>query len=205
MIKKSKHSPQATHQNQKMKDMAKEESAVEQPEDLGADAIEQPVDPEQAPSPHDGCYENIALLEARLEEANNKFLRLFSEFDNFRKRTSKERIELTKTATSDIITAMLPVLDDLERAAQLSVVDNGSEATKEGIVLILNKLKSILRQKGVEEITALGEPFDTDFHEAVTHVPAEDEGSKGKVIDELQKGYLLNGKVIRFSRVVVAG
>jgi molecular chaperone GrpE len=153
---------------------------------------------------HKECHDKIATLESRLEESNDKFLRLFSEFDNYRKRTTKERIELTKTATADMIATMLPVLDDLERAASLKAVEVDADAVTEGLTLILNKFKSILRQKGVEEINAIGEVFSTDLHEAVTHIPAEDEQSKGKVIDEVQKGYLLNGKVIRYARVVVA-
>lgn len=153
---------------------------------------------------HKECHDKIATLESRLEESNDKFLRLFSEFDNYRKRTTKERLDLTKSATADMIAAMLPVLDDLERAASLKTVESDADAVVEGLTLILNKFKSILRQKGVEEIKAIGEVFNTDFHEAVTHVPAEDEQARGKVIDEVQKGYLLNGKVIRYARVVVA-
>lgn len=137
-------------------------------------------------------------------EANDKFLRLFSEFDNYRKRTAKERIELTKTANADMITAMLPVLDDLERATNIEGNNDDASPVSEGLILILNKFKGILRQKGVEEIRAIGELFNTDFHEAVTHVPATKQDDKGKVLEELQKGYLLNGKVIRYARVVVA-
>lgn len=153
---------------------------------------------------HKECHDKIATLESRIEESNDKFLRLFSEFDNYRKRTNKERIELIKTATADMIATMLPVLDDLERAASLKTDEADADAVTEGLTLILNKFRSILRQKGVEEIKAIGEVFSTDLHEAVTHIPAENEQSKGKVIDEVQKGYLLNGKVIRYARVVVA-
>lgn len=159
---------------------------------------------EKQSSTHDLCEEKLSMMEAKLEEANDKFLRLFSEFDNYRKRTARERLELTKTATADIITALLPVLDDLERAANLTGDEGGSETGKQGLLLIASKFKTILRQKGVEEIHAIGEPFSTDYHEAVTHVPAEKETDKGLVVDEIQKGYLLNGKVIRYARVVVA-
>ena len=140
----------------------------------------------------------------KLSEANDKFLRLFSEFDNYRKRVNKERIEFAKTAAEDIIIALLPILDDLERASQNAIEQNEKEAEQEGVVLIYNKFKTILRQKGVEEITARGADFDTDYHEAITHVPAENKKQKGKVVEEVQKGYLLNGKVIRHARVVVA-
>ncbi len=143
-------------------------------------------------------------MQQKLDEANDKFLRLFSEFDNYRKRVARERIELTKTASESIINSLLPILDDLERAAEMTVENDTSDADSAGVRLIYNKFKSILRQKGVEEITALGEDFNTDFHDAVTHLPAKEKKQKGKIVEEVQKGYLLNGKVIRYARVVVA-
>ncbi len=148
-------------------------------------------------------YEDkIDALQSSLGEQQDKFLRLFSEFDNYRKRVSKERIEMSKVAAEGIITALLPVLDDLERASRMARdVEKGG---KNGIVLIYNKFKGILRQKGVEEIPAEGNDFNTDYHEAITHIPAEDESQKGKIVEEIQKGYMLNGKVIRYARVVVA-
>lgn len=148
--------------------------------------------------------QKIEALQNKLDEANDKFLRLFSEFDNYRKRVAKERIELTKTASESIITSLLPVLDDLERAAEMSGSNSSAEADQKGIILIYNKFKTILRQKGVEEIGAVGEDFNTDFHDAITHVPANNQQQKGKVIEEIQKGYILNGKVIRYARVIVA-
>lgn len=142
------------------------------------------------------------LLAAKLkhEELNDKYLRLFSEFDNYRKRTLKERIELSKTATEEVITDLLTVIDDFERALQSIEKD---KAESEGISLIYNKLIKILQQKGLQEIEAKGSEFDTDFHEALTNVPTPDEQMKGKVMDVIQKGYTLNGKVIRYARVVV--
>lgn len=161
--------------------------------------------PSGAPEdPHQECRERINQLETRLEEANDKFLRLFSEFDNYRKRTARERLEHSKTAGSDIISSLLPVMDDLERAIKLESETPGTESRLEGIMLIYNKFKSILRQKGVEEIVSLGAGFDTDYHEAITQVPATGEQQKGTILEEVQKGYLLHGKVIRFARVVVA-
>lgn len=150
------------------------------------------------------CQKKVTELENSLAEANEKFLRLFSEFDNYRKRTSKERLELSKTATADMITAMLPVLDDLERACTMNKPQAESNHLYEGLLLILNKFKSILRQKGVEEIPAVGEAFNTDLHEAITNIAAVDEKQKGRVIEETQKGYLLHGKVIRYAKVIVA-
>ncbi len=148
--------------------------------------------------------ENADNLQNSLNEANDKFLRLFSEFDNYRKRVARERIELTKTASESVILALLPVLDDLERASNMSSDTNDADTGKEGITLIYNKFKSILRQKGVEEIVAIGEDFDTDYHDAITHIEAKDKKQKGKIVEEIQKGYLLNGKVIRHARVIVA-
>lgn len=148
--------------------------------------------------------EKTDSLQKSLEETNDKFLRLFSEFDNYRKRVARERIELTKTASESVILALLPVLDDLERASHIPAETNETDAGKEGITLIYNKFKSILRQKGVEEIVAIGEDFDTDYHDAITHIEARDKKEKGKIVEEVQKGYLLNGKVIRHARVIVA-
>ena len=135
-------------------------------------------------------------------ELNDKFLRLFSEFDNFRKRTAKEKLDLTVTASENVIKDILPVLDDFERALQ-NMEKNCNEADLQGVTLIYNKLKDTLKKKGLEEIEAMGVEFNTDEHEALTMIPAPEEDQKGKVLDVIQKGYKLNGKVIRFARVVV--
>ena len=139
---------------------------------------------------------------AKYAELNDKFLRLFSEFDNYRKRTAKEKLDLTVTASENVIKDILPVLDDFERALQ-NMEKNGNEADVQGVTLIFNKLKDTLKKKGLEEIEAMDADFNTDEHEALTMVPAPDESKKGKVLDVIQKGYKLNGKVIRFARVVV--
>ena len=139
---------------------------------------------------------------AKYAELNDKFLRLFSEFDNFRKRTAKEKLDLTATASENVIKDILPVLDDFERAIQ-NMEKNGNEADLQGVTLIFNKLKDTLKKKGLEEIEAKDAEFNTDEHEALTMIPAPDESKKGKVLDVIQKGYKLNGKVIRFARVVV--
>ena len=139
---------------------------------------------------------------AKLAELNDKHLRLQAEFDNFRKRTAKEKIDLTVTASESVIKDILPVLDDFERALQ-NMEKNGNEADMQGVKLIFNKLKDTLRKKGLEEIEAMDAEFNTDEHEALTMSPAPEEDKKGKVLDVIQKGYKLNGKVIRFARVVV--
>ena len=134
---------------------------------------------------------------------NDKYLRLFAEFDNYKRRTQKERVELLQTAGKDVVVAMLPVLDDFERA--LKATENATEvsAIREGVMLVQTKLKSILGQKGLKEVESLHTAFDTDLHEAITKIPAPSEDLKGKVVDELEKGYTLNDKVIRFAKVVV--
>jgi molecular chaperone GrpE len=128
---------------------------------------------------------------------------LFSEFDNYRKRTNKERLDLLSTAGEEIIISLLPVLDDFDRAITAMEKNGVTGIDLEGVKLIKNKLITILKKKGLEPLTAIGLPFDTDFHEALTSIPAPTEELKGKVVDEIEKGYLLNGKVIRFAKVVV--
>ena len=141
-------------------------------------------------------------FEEKFNELNDKYLRLYSEYDNYRKRTANEKIELIKTAAESTIIALLPILDDFERA--LPTMEKSENKTHyEGVMLIYNKLKRTLEQKGLEEIKATGEPFNTDEHEALTQIPAPSEDMKDKVIDVVQKGYKLNGKVIRYARVVV--
>lgn len=137
-------------------------------------------------------------------ELNDKYLRLYSDFDNFRKRTLKEKVELSKYASADIIVKLLPVLDDFERALKAMNADSDAVlAIKDGMTLIFNKFLSILNQQGLEQMRTAGESFDTDFHEAITNIPAPVPEQKGKILDEVEKGYLLNGKVIRYAKVVV--
>jgi len=134
---------------------------------------------------------------------NDKYLRLFAEFDNYKRRTQKERVELLQTAGKDVVVSLLPVLDDFERA--LKATENATEvsAIRDGIMLVQTKLKSILGQKGLKEMESIHTAFDTDIHEAITKIPAPSDDLKGKVVDELEKGYTLNDKVIRFAKVVV--
>lgn len=141
--------------------------------------------------------------EKKYHEINDKYLRLYSEFDNFRRRTAKEKIEYSKTAGTDIITAILPVLDDIERAQKAIESATEINAVKEGIDLIQQKLWNQLHQKGLEKVEAQGQEFDADIFEAITSIPAPEETLKGKVIDVVENGYSLNGKVIRFAKVVV--
>lgn len=141
-------------------------------------------------------------LRKQIEELSNTNLRLHAEFDNYRKRSIKEKIELSKTASEEVITDLLPVLDNLERALQ-NLNDNTEDSFAEGIKLIYKRLLKTLSDKGLEEIPALGQAFDTDYYEAISHMPAADEKQKDKIVDVVQKGYKLHGKVIRFAKVVV--
>lgn len=142
-------------------------------------------------------------LEGKLSEANDKYVRLAAEFDNYRRRAAKERLELISTASEEVIKGLLPVLDDCERAMQVLKDSTDTEAAKEGTELILNKLSSYLKARGLAEIEANGKELDTDFHEAVAQFPTQDADQKNKIIDVVQKGYTLNGKVVRFAKVVV--
>lgn len=148
--------------------------------------------------------EKFEKLESDFASLNDKYLRLYSEFDNYRKRTLKEKIELTKTASAEVMLAILPFLDDFERAIDaFEISQDSTDALKHGIILIFNKFMNSLNQQGLEQIKTIGEDFNTDFHEAITNIPAPTPDQKGKVMDEVQKGYLLNGKVIRYAKVVV--
>ena len=142
-------------------------------------------------------------LNAKLAELQDKYLRLSAEFDNYRKRTLKERIELTKSAGENILVNLLPVMDDFDRAIGLIETTSDSKAMQEGVQLIYAKMKDFLKQNGVKEIEALDKEFDTDLHEAVTKIPAAEKKKKGKVVDVIQKGYYLNDKIIRYAKVVV--
>eukprot|EP01012_Entosiphon_sulcatum_P016743 TRINITY_DN21632_c0_g1_i1.p2 TRINITY_DN21632_c0_g1~~TRINITY_DN21632_c0_g1_i1.p2 ORF type:complete len:194 (-),score=39.60 TRINITY_DN21632_c0_g1_i1:120-701(-) len=142
-------------------------------------------------------------LQAEVQQLNDKYLRLYAEFDNYKRRTQKERVELLQTAGKDVIVSLLPVLDDFDRA--LKAMETAAEVApvKEGILLVSTKLKNTLAQKGLKDVESISQPFNTDFHEAITNIPAPTEDLKGKVIDEVEKGYTLNDNVIRFAKVVV--
>jgi len=142
-------------------------------------------------------------LQLEKSELNDRFLRLYSEFDNYKKRTLKERLELIETASEKTMQDILPIVDDFERAIKANESVNDAEVIKEGFTLIYTKLLQVLKKNNIEEIIAIGELFDTDFHEAITHIPAQDEEQKGKVIDVTQKGYKIKDKVIRYTKVVV--
>lgn len=166
------------------------ETTAENPENTVTNPVNEPAD-------------KTAEFEQKLAEANDKYLRLYSEFDNYRKRTSRERIDLLKTAGEDVIKSLLPILDDFERAVKSNETATDIAAVNEGVKLVQQKFRNLLLQKGLEPMNTVGQPFDTDMHEALTNIPAPSEDMKGKVVDELEKGYTLGGKVIRFAKVIV--
>ncbi len=143
------------------------------------------------------------VLQEKVDELNDKYLRLYSDFDNYRKRTHKERLELSRTVSAEVITDLLPVMDDFERAIKSTADAQDCNAVKEGVNLIFNKFRGILEKKGVKAIDAIGQEFNTDFHEAITFIPAQSEEQKNKIVDEIEKGYMLGDKVMRYSKVVI--
>ncbi len=158
---------------------------------------------EEKKAKKDKTHEQIEKLEKEIVEIRDKHLRLQAEFDNFRKRTLREKMELMKSGGETVLTNILPVIDDLERALAAFAEVEEENPFKQGVILIYNKFQDFLKQNGIREIDAKGKDFDTDLHEAITKIPAPAEELKGKVADVIQKGYTLNEKVIRFAKVVI--
>lgn len=142
-------------------------------------------------------------LKAELAEASDKYLRKIAEFENYKRRTAKERVELVQTAGRDVIAGLLDVLDDCDRAQKQLETSDDAASNKEGVLLVFNKLRSALQARGVKQMESVNQEFNPDLHEAVTEIPAPSEEMKGKVLDEVMKGYYLNEKIIRHAKVVV--
>ncbi|MBI3717075.1 MAG: nucleotide exchange factor GrpE [Sphingobacteriales bacterium] len=147
--------------------------------------------------------DELEKLQAQLAEQKDKYIRLMAEFDNFKRRNAKERVELIQTAGKDVITSLLDVLDDCDRAEKVMQTSEDIVVIKEGIQLVFNKLRSNMQSKGLKAMESINQDFDVEKHEAITQIPAPTEALKGKVLDEIQKGYYLNDKLIRFAKVVV--
>jgi len=194
--KKTQEEKQETPENQTEKQMNQEQEEVK--DNLTDTSETEAVTQETATEPSVD-----EKLRAELAEANDKYLRLYAEFDNYKRRTTKERVELLQTAGKEVIVNLLPTLDDFERALKSMETASDVAAVKEGVSLVYNKLKSTLTQKGLKEMEAKGGVFDADLHEAITNIPAPTDDLKGKVVDEVEKGYYLNDKVIRFAKVIV--
>lgn len=158
----------------------------------------------EEPAQEEHLQKELAEAEEKIAAQEDKYLRLSAEFDNYRKRTMKEKAELIRSAGEKVITAILPVLDDMERAIRTMEKAENTDALLEGVELIYNKFLKVLGQEGLKKIETEGKDFDTDYHEAIAMVPAPDEESKGKILDCVQTGYTLNDKVIRHAKVAVA-
>jgi molecular chaperone GrpE len=192
--KKTKMEENQTTENTEQKDI------LEQNESVNNDLPE--ID-ENSTQPDEEQISDEEKFKAEASEWQNKYLRLYAEFDNFKRRTSKERLELLQIAGKDVIVDLLPVLDDFERAQKSIEKATDIEAVKEGVKLVHHKLKNVLNNKGLKEMTSIGAEFDADVHEGITNIPAPSDDLKGKVVDELEKGYYLNDKVIRFAKVII--
>ncbi len=142
-------------------------------------------------------------VQEQINELKDKYLRLFAEFENYKRRTVKERLEMMKTAAQDTMTALLPILDDFDRAKKTAEDNDKPEEFSEGIQLVYNKLHNTLKQKGLKAMDTNGQPFDPELHEAMTEIPAPSEDMKGKIVDTIERGYWLNDKIIRHAKVVV--
>ena len=195
------------NQPQEEEILKNEEVAAEEATQTEENQAEETVQ-EETPAEELTVEEQLAnmLAEAQqmVSEERDKYLRLSAEFDNYRKRTLKEKAELIKNGTEKTLTAILPVLDDFERALKNMEASEETKAMKEGVELIFCKFQKILGQEGLQKIETEGKEFDTDFHEAIALIPAPSEESKGKILDCVQTGYMLNDKVIRHSKVAVA-
>lgn len=189
-------------ENAGAKDVNNAES-VENKEDKGAEECAEAEGEQKELSEMELMEKRVEEAESKAAEASDKYVRMAAEFDNFRRRTAKERIELISTAGEDVIKGLLPILDDCERALQVLRQSSDSAAAIEGTELIYNKLMSFLKGRGLALIEAKDKELDTEFHEAVAQFPVEDSAKKNKIIDVVQQGYMLNGKVIRYAKVVV--
>lgn len=189
MEKHKKHKAEDTMENH----IGAEDFSVDEP-NVGERAGEaEPVIPDEA----------TEKLRTELEEQKDKYVRLFAEFDNYKRRTSKERIELIQTAGKEVIVSLLQVLDDANRAEKQMQETDDTAQIKEGVKLVFNKLRKTLQAQGLKAMESLHTDFDVEKHEAITEIPVNDKKLVGKVVDEIEKGYYLNDKLIRFAKVVV--
>ena len=174
--------------------------------EIPVDTNEETLLVEDENGPEEGSRENTSAtnkLSQELAEQKDKYVRLFAEFDNYKRRTAKEAMEQRQTAGKEVIISLLDVLDDMDRAEQQLKESNGDKSVKEGILLVFDKFRKVLKSKGLKPIETLNSEFDVEKDEAVSEIHVDDKKQKGKVVAELQKGYFLNDKLIRFAKVVV--
>lgn len=184
------------------KEIQEEEIVSENNESVEKDDVI--IEEKQEDSEQEEKEDTIEDFQLKLTEMNDKYMRLAAEYDNYRRRTLKEKMDLIKNGGTDILKSILPVIDNFERAMKAYEESSDIEAVKDGIELIYNDFRGFLKQKGVVEIETKDAKLDTDLHEAVAQMPVEDKDAKGKIIDVIEKGYKLNDKVLRFAKVVVA-
>lgn len=194
--------------NSQTKDQSEElenKANTEEPEAAEATDVEnsESEQEENTASPDETSEDPLTKLQAEYDTLNNKYLRLYSEFENFRRRTAKERLETITKAGAEVIEEVLPIVDDFDRAIKSNENSEDPEALKEGFTLIHNKLMRILESQGLKPMDSMGKPFDTEYHEAITNIPAPEEDLKGKVVDVAEKGYFFHDKVLRYAKVVV--
>ena len=199
-----KETEQTIQENQEAQNVQETQNAQETPEIQEVEKKAKKIfQKKEKKSKTEELEAKIAELEEKVAKDKDDYIRLMAEFDNYRRRTSQEKLEIVSMASVETIKGLLPVLDDCERALKVLLESNDSDAAKEGTELIYSKLMTYLKSKGLAVIEAAGQPFDTDLHEAVAQFPVPEEDKKGKVFDVVQTGYTLNGKVIRFAKVVV--
>ena len=198
---KEEEQPEAEDTANVVEELPKEEEKEETEENA-----DQNPPKEEAATKKNGAKKAVSdkeSLQKELSEMKDKYLRIFAEFDNYRKRTIKERMEIIKLAAKDSLVALLPAIDDFARAIKVGNDNDNEEKIPEGIILIYNKLYKALEQQGIKEMESTGQDFDPELHEALTKIPAPTEDMKGKVIDTIEKGYYLNDKIIRYAKVIV--
>jgi molecular chaperone GrpE len=178
------------------------EQDIEKNEDIISDETVNITESEETAAEQESTDE-LSKLKSEIEELKDKYLRLYSDFDNFKRRTTKERIDLFKMAGQDVLKSLIPVMDDFERAEKAFETSTDAASLAEGVKLVSSKLRSTLEQQGLKSYSSIGENFDADLHEAITKIPAPSNDLKGKIVDEVEKGYKLQDKVIRFAKVII--
>ena len=191
MSKKSK-------KENKSKGEAPQVDSIEEQTEVAEATENQEVTEEEATE-----IDEVSQLKADVEEQKDKYLRIYAEFENFKKRSRREKLDLLSTAARDTLSAMLPVMDDFDRAKNAAESDDSKEGFSEGVELVYNKFVGALSAKGLKAMESTGEVFDPELHEAIAEIPAPSEDMKGKIIDTTEKGYFLNEKIIRHAKVVV--
>lgn len=193
-----------TEKEIEIENISNEETSTEQSENTTSNASEESSTPENQEFEAENKQNQVDALQEQLTEEKNKYLRLYAEFENFRKRSAKERIDLIGTASSEIIKELLPIIDDFERALDANKKSDDIESVKDGFNLLHQKFDRLMKSKGVESIFPKDEMFDAEIHEAIAQMPASSDDQKGKIIDIVEKGYKINDKIIRHPKVVVA-